>query len=85
MVASTPSRYIALHNITLHILQVALRLVEEFRRRVKEAVMADPTRPVGQTYEAEMAKMTGSLEGQDREDFIALCPTLRIIERSIYR
>ena len=70
---------------TIHILQVDLRLVEEFRRRVKQAVIADPTRPVGQTYEAEMAKMTGSLEGLDREDFIALCPTLRTMERNLYR
>ena len=59
--------------------------MEEFRKSMKEAVMADPTRPVGQTYEAEMARMTDSLEGQDKEDFTALCPTFRAMERNLYR
>ena len=68
-----------------HPIEVALRLVEEFRRRLREAIMTDPTRPVAQTYEAEMTAMTGSLDGQDKEDFISQCPTMRAMERSMYR
>ena len=55
--------------------------MEEFRRRLRE----DPTRPVAQTYEAQITEMTSSLDGQDREDFIAHCPTMRAKERSMYR
>ena len=59
--------------------------MEEFRRRLREAIRVDPTRPVAQTYEAQMTEMTSSLDGQDREDFIAHCPTMRAMERSMYR
>ena len=30
--------------------KVALQLVEEFRKRLREAIMADPTRPVTQKF-----------------------------------
>ena len=70
---------------TQHPVQVGLRLLEEFRRRVREAIREDPTRPVAQTYEAQMTEMSSSLDGQDREDFIAHCPNLRAMERSLYR
>ena len=59
--------------------------MEEFRRRLREAIREDPTRPVAQNYEAQMTEMTSSLDGQDREDFIAHCPTMRAMERSMYR
>ena len=59
--------------------------MEEFRRRLREAIREDPTRPVAQTYEAQMTEMASSLYGQDREDIIAHCPTMRAVERSMYR
>jgi len=68
-----------------HPIEVGLRLLEEFRRKVKEAVMADPTRPVGQTYEAQIAEMTSSLQPQEKDEFISLCPTLRSMERNLYK
>ena len=50
-------------------------------------VLKDGTQhPVlAQTYEAQMTGMTSSLDGQDREDFIAHYPNMRAMERSIFR
>ena len=53
--------------------------MKDFRRRFREAITEDPTRPVAQTYEAQMTEMSSSLDGQDREDF------MRAMERSLYR
>ena len=55
--------------------------MEEFR----EAMRKDPTRPVAQTYKAQMTWMTTSLDGQDREDFIAHRPIMRAMDKSMYR
>ena len=70
---------------TQYPVQLGLRLVEEFWRRLMEAIREDLTRPVAKTYEAQMTEMTSSLEWQDREDFIAHCPNMRAMERSMYR
>ena len=51
--------------------------MKDFRRRFREAITEDPTRPVAQTYEAQMTEMSSSLDGQDREDF------MRAMERSL--
>ena len=40
---------------------------------------------LAQTFEAQMTGLTSSLDGQDREDFIAHCPNMREMERSIFR
>jgi hypothetical protein len=40
---------------------------------------------LAQTYEAQMTGLTSSLDGQDREDFIAHYPNMRAMERSIFR
>ena len=69
-----------------HPIQVGLRLVEEFRTRVKENIEADPLRAVAIVYEEEMTRIKEQLgEGGDLEEFTALCPTLSALEPSMYR
>ena len=52
---------------------------------LREAIRQDPTRPVAQTYETQMTGMITSLDGQDREDFIAHRPIMRAMEKRMYR
>ena len=69
-----------------HPIQVGLRLVEEFRTRVKENIEADPLRAVAIAYEEELTRIKEQLgEGGDLEEFTALCPTLSALEPSMYR
>ena len=44
-----------------------------------------PAPLLAKTYEAQMTEMTSSLDGQDREDFIAHYLNMRAMERSIFR
>ena len=62
---------------TVHPIQVGLRMVEEFRTRVRENIEADPLRAVAIAYEEELTRIKEQLgEGGDLEEFTALCPTL---------
>ena len=62
---------------TVHPIQVGLRMVEEFRKRVKENIEANPLRAVAIVYEEELTRIKEQLgEGGDLEEFTALCPTL---------
>ena len=62
---------------TVHPIQVGLRMVEEFRTRVREKIEADPLRAVAIAYEEELTRIKEQLgEGGDLEEFTALCPTL---------
>ena len=62
---------------TVHPIQVGLRMVEEFRKRVKENIEANPLRAVTIVYEEELTRIKEQLgEGGDLEEFTALCPTL---------
>ena len=70
---------------TIHPIQVGLRMVEEFRSRCKESVEADPLQPVAVVYEAELTRIKNDLEGNDLEEFTALCPTLQTLSPSLYR
>ena len=71
---------------TVHPIQVGLRMVEEFRMRVRENIEADPLRPVAIAYEEELTRIKEQLgEGGDLEEFTALCPTLSAMEPSMYR
>ena len=78
-------------------MQVGLRLVEDFRQRVRTAIIGDPILPVAQHWERELSEIkvsmmhlsdvlpTGwmvnllpqeTMEGETREEFIAMCPSL---------
>ena len=71
---------------TVHPIQVGLRMVEEFRTRVRENIEADPLRAVAIAYEEELTRIKEQLgEGGDLEEFTALCPTLSAMEPSMYR
>ena len=41
---------------TVHPIQIGLRMVEEFRMRVKENIEADPLRAVAKVYEEELTR-----------------------------
>ena len=70
---------------TVHPIQVGLRMVEEFRKRVKENIEANPLRAVTIVYEEELTRIKEQLgEGGDLEEFTALCPTLSALEPSMY-
>ena len=60
-------------------------MVEEMRRGLREAIHEDPIRPVAQHYEERVGLVKATLEGADREDFVAFCPTFRALERCLYR
>ena len=63
-----------------------VRMVEEFRTRVRENIEADPLRAVAIAYEEELTRIKEQLgEGGDLEEFTALCPTLSAMEPSMYR
>ena len=42
---------------TVHPIQIGLRMVEEFRMRVKENIEADPLRAVAKAYEKELTRI----------------------------
>ena len=65
--------------------QVGLRLAESFRRRLRSAVHASPSRHVGQLYREQMLEVQSGLEDRQRDEFLALCPTLGAMERCLYR
>ena len=57
---------------TVHPIQVGLRMVEEFRTRVRENIEADPLRAVAIAYEEELTRIKEQLgEGGDLEEFTA--------------
>ena len=69
---------------TVHPIQIGLRMVEEFRMRVKENIEADPLRAVAKAYEEELTRIKEQLwEGLD--EFTAACPTLIALSPSMYR
>ena len=42
---------------TIHPIQISLRMVEEFRMRVKENIEADPLGAVAKVYEEELTRI----------------------------
>ena len=69
---------------TVHPFQIGLRMVEEFRMRVKENIDADPLRAVAKVYEEELTRIKEHL-GEGRDEFTAACPTLLALSPSMYR
>ena len=65
--------------------QVGLRLVEDLRIKVQDAIKIDPIRPVAQIYEELFSELKNSLEGVPREEFIAMRPPLSSMLASLYR
>ena len=68
----------------LFIIQISLRMVEEFRMRVKENIEADPLGAVAKVYEEELTRIKEQL-GEDLDEFTAACPTLFALSPSMYR
>ena len=60
-------------------------MVEAFKINVRAAIMANPTRPVAQNYEEKMVEFKSGLDIVEREEFLSVCPTLRSMERCLYR
>ena len=69
---------------TVHPIQIGLRMVEEFRMRVKENIEADPLRAVAKVYEEELTRIKEQL-GEGLDEFTAACPTLIALSPSMYR
>ena len=62
-----------------------MRLVEDLRIKVRDAIRIDPIRPVAQIYEELFSDLKNSLEGAPREEFISMCPPLSSMIPSLYR
>ena len=62
-----------------------MRLVEDLRIKVQDAIKADPMRPVAPIYEEMFSELKNSLEGVPREEFISMCPPLSSMASSLYR
>ena len=69
---------------TVHPIQIGLRMVAEFRMRVKENIEADPLRAVAKVYEEELTRIKEQL-GEGLDEFIAACLTLIALSPSMYR
>ena len=69
---------------TVHPIQISLRMMEEFRMRVKENIEADPLRAVAKAYEEELTRIKEQL-GEGLDEFTAACPTLIALSPSMYR
>ena len=70
---------------SIHPIEVGLRMVEEFRRRCREAVEEDPLRAVAAVYEEELSKIKSQIDEGNLEEFTSLCPTLSALSPSLYR
>ena len=49
-----------------------MRLVEDLRIKIQDAIQKDPIRPVAQIYEEIFSELKNSLEGVPREEFISI-------------
>ena len=72
-------------NICFFPNQVGLRLVEDFRQKVRDVITVNPILPVAQHYEQQLATIKSGLDGADREDFISQCPSLQSMYRIMYQ
>ena len=64
---------------------MGLRLVQECCFTLKDEIREDPLRPVAQVYEQEVTNIQETLDGADRNEFIAMMPNLKSMERCLYR
>ena len=60
-------------------------MVCEARHRMRRLIGQDPLRPVADVYEEINGQIKAELEGADREEYVLLMPSLKIMERSLYR
>ena len=81
----TSQLYPARLDGSIHPIEVGLRMVEEFRRRCREAVEEDPLRAVAAVYEEELSKIKSQIDEGNLEEFTSLCPTLSALSPSLYR
>ena len=60
-------------------------MVTEARHRMRTMTGNNPLRPVAEVYEEMNGQIKAKLEGADREEYVLLMPSLKIMERSFYR
>ena len=62
-------------------------MVERFRELCKEAVEADPLKPVAVVYEEELSKLKRMMDLQETDlaEFEGLCPNFHALAPSLYR
>ena len=69
----------------VHPVQAGLRLVEEARRRMRRKVAENVARPVPEIYTEVYGEILAMCEGADREELLALFPSLKSMESALYR
>ena len=60
-------------------------MVTEARHRMRAMIGQDPLCPVAEVYEEVNGQIKAELEGADREEYVLLMPSLKIMDRSLYR
>ena len=73
-------------------MQAGLRLVEEARRKMRERLADNTVNPESgrrsspeEVYRLVYLEVLEGCEGQDREEFVALCPKLNVMKRAFTR
>ena len=59
--------------------------MEGARLRMREAIVAQPLRPVAEVYEEVLTLTKALLSSGEQEEFVQFFPTLKSMERSLYR
>ena len=62
-----------------------MQMVCEARHRKGRLIGQDPLRPVAEVYEEINGQIKAELEGADREEYVLIMPSLKIMERPLYR
>ena len=52
---------------------------------MRRLIGQDPLRPVAEVYEEINGQIKAELEGADREEYVLIMPSLKIMERPLYR
>ena len=52
---------------------------------MRRMIGQDPVCPVAEVYEEVNGQIKAELEGAHREEYVLLMPSLKIMERSLYR
>ena len=52
---------------------------------MREAIVAQPLRPVAEVYEEVLTLTKALLSSGEQEEFVQFFPTLKSMERSLYR
>ena len=73
------------YTTVIYSVKVGLRLVEQCRQKMREKIRADPLRPVSEVYEEVYNWANCNLDGTDKEEFIAVHPSFKSIESTLYR